>query len=80
MGQEFLLGKLTWGQTIGAYGLNDSVSQGWWGRFWGRLSLDYQVKDHLLIGLGWQGAILPSSQEPILVRQEGINFSVGYTW
>lgn len=80
MGQEFLLGKLTLGQTVGAYGLNDSISHRWWGRFWGRLSLDYQVKDHLLIGIGWQGTILPSSQEPTLVRQEGLNLSVGYTW
>ena len=80
MGQEFLLGKLILGQTVGAYGLNDGVRDRWWGRFWGRLSLDYQVKEHLLIGIGWQGTILPSSQEPILVRREGLNLSLGYTW
>lgn len=82
IGHEFLWGKLTFGQQVGAYILNDVITPPF-GSFYTRLGLDYKLMSFLFIGVGLKTAILPTIEDwrnAKFTKTAWIDFRIGYSW
>lgn len=80
LGHEFWWGKLTFGQAVGCYLLNDTIKPPF-GSLYTRLTLTYYFTDALFIGTSLKTAILPDKEDKDkYVEFDYVDFRLGYSF